>query len=293
MPTLGRMDAGSARRTATLRRLAPWIAELARTLPGLVDAYLPGAVLDPRTRERVILAVTEVNGCRSCAWIHGSWQEFLGGDELVEAELALLAHARACAEAGRPLDASALSGVLPPEALRSVRATIARTEVANLAGNSAEALLARLSGRLPRSPLAALAEAATVAVVAPVTAPLAATAALMRLASRLAPPRPVVAVPSGDEGNLLAHLLGEALGTWLSNAAVRLVLLDLPVTVGIGVRAGRTTATVRVGRGAVSVVNGITADAIVVVEGDVDPLLRLASGAILRELGAVRLRPST
>ena len=50
----------------------------------------------------VILAVTEVNGCRYCAWIHGSWQDFLGENSLVDADEALLTYARACAEAGYP-----------------------------------------------------------------------------------------------------------------------------------------------------------------------------------------------
>ncbi|MBV9041597.1 MAG: carboxymuconolactone decarboxylase family protein, partial [Acidimicrobiia bacterium] len=87
------------RRTATPLALLPWIAELGKNLPGLLRSYLPGQPLDPRTRERVILAVTEVNGCRYCAWIHGSWQDFLGENSLVDADEALLAYARACAEA--------------------------------------------------------------------------------------------------------------------------------------------------------------------------------------------------
>ena len=66
------------RRTATLGLMVPWLTEVAATLPGLVRSYGPGGPLDPRTREQIILAVTEVNGCRYCAWIHGSWQEFLG-----------------------------------------------------------------------------------------------------------------------------------------------------------------------------------------------------------------------
>src|SRR5437868_14820177 len=92
------------RRTATPARLAPWLVEVGRTLPGLMRSYLPGQALDARTRERLILAVTEVNGCRYCAWIHGSWQDFLGEAAVHDAEEALLAYARACAEAGRPLD---------------------------------------------------------------------------------------------------------------------------------------------------------------------------------------------
>src|SRR6202008_1691 len=91
------------RRTATLGSVLPWIAELGRTIPGLVDSYARKDVLNPRTRERIILAVTEVNGCRYCAWIHGSWQDFLGDVDPADAGEALLAYARAGAEGGTPL----------------------------------------------------------------------------------------------------------------------------------------------------------------------------------------------
>src|SRR5881392_735089 len=116
------------RRTDTLGRLAPWLAELGRTLPGLLASYSPRGPLAPRTRERVILAVTEVNGCRYCAWIHGSWQDFLGEKGLADADEALLTYARACAEAGTPLDPAPLARSLPPEAVQAVRATVAQIE---------------------------------------------------------------------------------------------------------------------------------------------------------------------
>src|SRR5437899_71828 len=104
------------RRTATPGLLAPWLVEVVRTLPGLVRSYVPGSPIPPRTRERVILAVTEVNGCRYCAWIHGSWQDFLGDVAAADAEGALLAYARACAEGGEPLPTDDLLAVLPAEA---------------------------------------------------------------------------------------------------------------------------------------------------------------------------------
>jgi len=128
-----------------------------------VRSYLPGQALDPRTRERVILAVTEVNGCRYCAWIHGSWQDFLGENSLVDADEALLGYARACAEAGRPLDPAPLTEVLPPEAVASVRATVAQIEVSNLVGNTVDGLIARITRKRPLDPPNAVAEAAVVA----------------------------------------------------------------------------------------------------------------------------------
>ena len=99
-------------------------------------------------------------------------------------------------------------------------------------------------------------------------------------------------MPPKGEANLLAHLLAEAVPSYLSNAASRLVLLGLPITVAVAVRAGRTTATLRLGRGRVEVANGVASDALLVLEGDVEPLLRLATGSVLRQIGSVRVRPT-
>ena len=281
------------RRTATPARMVPWLAEVASTLPGLVRSYLPGAPIDPRTRERIILAVTEVNGCRYCAWIHGSWQEFLGDSvEVVDAEQALLAYARACAEAGRPLPADDLGAVLPADAVRAVRATVAQIEVSNLVGNTVDGLLARLARKRPLSPVAFAREAATIAVALPVAVPMLATAGAMRVATRIAPALPEVDMPPAGEANLLAHLLAAAVPTYLANSVVRLAFLGLPRPIAVGIRAGRTAATIRFGRGTVTVENGISRDTVVVVEGEVEPLLQLATGSIVRELGSVRIRPS-
>jgi AhpD family alkylhydroperoxidase len=280
------------RRTATLALMVPWLTEVVTTLPGLVRSYGPGGALDPRTREQIILAVTEVNGCRYCAWIHGSWQEFLGEGAHADAEQALLAYAIACAEAGRPLPADDLAAVLPPEAVRAVRATVAQIEVSNLVGNTVDGLLARLARKRPLSPLDFAREAATVAAAVPIAVPLLATAGAMRVAARVAPPMPEVDMPAPGEANLLVHLLAAAAPAYLANAMVRLALLGLPRSIAVGIRAGRTAATVRVGRGRLAVENGISRDTIVVVEGEVEPLLQLATGTIVRELSGVRIRPS-
>jgi len=281
------------RRTATPALLVPWILELVKTLPGLAESYGigPSRHLDPRTRERVIMAVTEVNGCRYCAWIHGAWQDFLG-DGSADAEEALLAYARSCAEAGLPLDPQPLAEFLPPESLRAVRATVAQIEVSNLVGNTVDGLLARLTRKRPPAPVAAAREAVTVALAAPIAAPLLAAAGVLRLVNLVAPPVPEVEAPEAGEANLLAHLLAAAVPAYLSNALVRLLVLDLPVTLAVGVKAGRTAATLSIGRGKVAVANGITPDALVVVEGEVEPLLRLATGSIVRDITSVRIRPN-
>jgi hypothetical protein len=61
----------------------------------------------------------------------------------------------------------------------------------------------------------------------------------------------------------------------------------------VAIRAGRTAATVRLQRGQIALENGVAPDAIAVVEGDVEPLLRLASGSLLAEVGRLRLRPNS
>lgn len=279
------------RRTATLSSLAPWIGELGRTLPGLVRSYRGG--VDPRARERVILAVTEVNGCRYCAWIHGAWQEYLGDRGEIEAEDAVLAYARACADAGVPLDPTPLREYLPDEAVQAMRATVAQIEVSNLVGNTVDGLLARVTRLRPLDPLATARELAVVGAAVPVAVPLLALAGAMRTVHRLAPPVPEVGMPPAGEANLLVHLLAEATPTLLANSLLRLTLLRAPLRVAVALRAGRTAATIRLRDGAISLENGVAPDALAVIEGDVEPLLRLASGSLLAELGRLRLRPNS
>jgi len=277
---------------ADSRRLLPWMLELSANLPALVRSYGPGAPIDPRVREEIILAVAEVNGCRYCAWIHGSWREFLGEGSHDDVALALLTHARACAEAGRPLPLDDLASVLPAAALRAVRATVAQVGLASFVGTTFDRLLARASGRARGDAVAFTRDAVTVAAALPIAVPMFATAAAMRLVTRAAPAMPKIDVPDGDEANLLVHLLATAAPVYLSNAVVRLATLGLPRPIAIGVRSGRTAATIRVGRGLLAIENGIGRDAVVVVEGEVEALLQTATGSIVRELGGIRLRPS-
>ena len=280
------------RRTATLRRLAPWIPELLINAPGLLSAYSRvGNAIDPRMRERVILAVTEVNGCRYCAWIHGSWQDFLGeGISRADAEEAVLSYARACAEAGKPLDPTPLTAQLGTAGVRELRATVAQIEVSNLVGNTVDALLARLTRKRPFDPVGTAQELAVVGAAVPLAFPMLAIAGAMRTVERLAPPLPEVGLPPAGEANLLVHLLSAAVPPYLSNAAVRLALLGLPFEVAVAIRAGRTTATLRIGRRAVSVENGVAPDALLLLEGEVEPLLRIAAGSVVGELRKLRLR---
>jgi len=82
---------------------------------------------------------------------------------------------------------------------------------------------------------------------------------------------------------LLGVLAAEAVPVLLGNAAVRAAVLGSPLVVAVGLRSGGRAATIRVGRGRAQVVEGIAPDALVVLQGDVEPLVRLATGVLLRE----------
>jgi hypothetical protein len=130
-----------------------------------------------------------------------------------------------------------------------------------------------------------------VAAALPIAIPMVALGAAFRLVGRVVPPMPVPSTPPAGEANLLAHLLAEALPRLLRHGAARLAVIGAPIEVAIGLQAGRTEATVRVGRGRLGVENGISNDALVVLGGDVDALLRLATGDF-SHLADLRLRPS-
>lgn len=282
----------TSRREPTPAVVGPWLVELARTLPGLLPGPLPSA-----TRQRVLVAVSDENGSRTWAYVHGAWRDFLGATPHVDAEQAVTDYARACARAAKPLDATTLEAVLPAEAVRAVRATVASVELATLASGAASSLAARLTGRrrlaadlTNPAALATLAwEAALATVAAPLTASAVVAATTARVVDRLAA-RPILDVPPDDEANLLVHVVGSTLHAWMGNAAVRLAVSRLPFTVTVALRDGRSEATVQVGQGRVEVSNGVDPGAIVLLEGELGPVLRAASGSLLEQLGHVRIR---
>jgi len=243
-------------------RMARWAVELVAVAPGLVEAQLPGTGVDARTRERLIVTVAEVHGASLLGWAHRAWQTFLGPSGDSESVEALVAYARSSAEAGEPLDPATLEAMFDPAVVRSVRATVARAAL--------QSLLPPLA--LPEVPVAVL----------------------MHLAHRLAPPVPEPVLPTGDDAGLLVHLLAESLPVLLGHTVVRVALLWSPLVLTVGVRADpgagvASTATVRLGRGRVEIAPGLHPDALVVVDGGLDPLVRLATGAVLAELAR---RPS-
>jgi hypothetical protein len=266
----------------TPARLGAWMAELLSVPGGLVQAYVPGrAGVRARTREQLIVAVSKVNGARSTVWIHGAWLDFLGGRDPDDALGPLFDYARACAEAGRPLDTTTLDAAYPTALVRSLRATVAVAQLASAVGGAVDGLW----DRRRISPRDAFGRAVGLGLSLPLMAPTLAVAGTMRVLTRLAPPLPTVDLPPQSEANLVVHLLAEAVPAYLGHVLVRTGVVHSPVPVAVAFRMDGTSATIRVGRGRVTIRNGIEPDALAVVDGGVEPLLELVAGSILRDLG--------
>ncbi|MCX7619882.1 MAG: hypothetical protein N2037_03430 [Acidimicrobiales bacterium] len=280
--------AGEHRRP-TVGAFARWIAELFRVPFGLVQAYVPGSSgIDARTREQLIIAVSEADGCRYTAWVHGAWLEFLGSREPDEALAPLFEYARSCAEAGRPLDTTTLDAVYPSSVVRSVRATVARTAIVDLVGVSFDDLTARLFGHRRFRVGAVVRDLVVVSGALPFIAPVVTTAGMMRVAARLAPSLPPISRPSEEHSNLVVHMVADAAPVYLGHTLVRTSLLWSPVPVAVAVRSEGSSATLRIGRGRVSVSAGIEPDALVVLDGGIEPLARIVASSIVRELSNPR-----
>lgn len=280
------------REAPTAWKAGTWLAELLSVPTGVVEAYLPGtAGVGARTREQLILAVTEVNGCRYSAWVHGAWLDFLGPRDLDEALLPLFDYARACAEAGVPLDTTTLQAAYPAPLVRSVRATVAQAQLANLVGANVDEVVSRTRAGHGFGPAELAQRAAALALTAPLVVPAVAVAVGLKALARLAPALPVIDVPPASEANLVVHLLAEAVPTYLGHAFVRTGLVYSPVPVAVAFRMEGTSATIRIGRGRVAIDNGVHPDALLVVDGGVEPLLQTVAGSILRDLGVPMRRP--
>ncbi len=119
--------------------------------------------LDPVLREQVMLAVSHANACRYCVVAHHSWALAVGADADALAQLAgldpeqidretqvELAWALARLQAGfGPVDAElerALAARRTPRERTDLDTVVRAMTIANLAGNTFEALLARRRG---------------------------------------------------------------------------------------------------------------------------------------------------
>lgn len=271
------------------RAAAAWGVEALSTLPAALRTAVPGAPVPAALREDVLLAVAHAHGATAMAWLHGEWRAFSGSVPDGDVRLALAAHVEACAGAGHPVDPSRLAEVLPPAAVRGVRAVTVRGRVeAEVEARTRRVLGTARAGRLDAGVLVD-APLAVVGVAAAIPALIA--AATLGAASRLVPPIPRVEGADDPTINLLALLAAEAVPVLLGNAAVRALVLGSPVVVAVGLRSGRSAATVRMGRGRAQVIDGIADDVAMVLDGDIEPLVRLAAGVVLREAHDIDVRP--
>ena len=132
------MATGSMKRTLTIRNLFRTAGGLVVSLPVLVAALVRPKI-SRALREKVVLAVTAVNGCRLCAWGHTRWA--LAEGVPLEEINQLLAGAHEGLRAADPAEAAAIlfaqsyaEGLdrIDPEALASLRRHYSRAQVAEI-----------------------------------------------------------------------------------------------------------------------------------------------------------------
>lgn len=272
-----------------LRAAAAWAVEAMVTAPAGVRTLVPGAPVPAALREDVLASVAQARGATVMAWLHGEWRAFAGSVPDGDVHLALDEHSQRCACAGYPVSARLLDDVFPPSTVRGVRAVVVRGRIEAEVEQRTRQVVAALQARRPSRSVALDAPLAVVGLAA--ATPALVSGAVLGTLARLAPPLPPVEGADDPDVGLLGALAGEAVTVLLANAAVRAVVLSTPVEVAVGLRSGPGSATIRVGRGRIRVADGIAADALVVLQGDVEPLVRLAAGVVLREALEVVPRP--
>ncbi len=137
--------------------IADVVGVLRRARP-LTEAYLRGG-LDPALRESVMVAVSRVNACRGCTFVHERWARRAGvtaddlqalglGDlgALDDRDRAAVAYAAARAEGrfrGQVTTelAASVSSQLTPDELSAIDAVARMMSLANLSANTVERLL--------------------------------------------------------------------------------------------------------------------------------------------------------
>jgi len=158
---------GSPRVFGSPGEFAGDVAGVVRRVRPLAAVFLHGR-LDRRERERIMLAVSRVNACRGCTFVHQRWalRAGLSAEELQAIELGELAalddrsraavtYATALAERrfrdAPPDDIAAAAALHLSPAERSAVEAVARLmALANLSANTAEAIFASLAAARTR-----------------------------------------------------------------------------------------------------------------------------------------------
>ena len=151
------------RRTLSILALFAALFRLLIRLPRIVAVHASAKRLRPTLRETLWLAVTEVNGCRFCAYVHEGMAAASGlspeeirllaageADSLPgldDAETLMVAYARAWADTeGTPPPGlvDQLAEALTLAQVADLHALLITVDFANRAGNTADSLLHRL-----------------------------------------------------------------------------------------------------------------------------------------------------
>ncbi|MBN2152093.1 MAG: carboxymuconolactone decarboxylase family protein [Candidatus Lokiarchaeota archaeon] len=151
------------KRSYTFGSLARDVAIALKAAPAILDEMRgKGQGLEPRFKEHVMLAVTAVNKCRYCSWVHSRLalqsgcsslevKAILASDfaDLDDGELVALAFAQHYAETGGKPEPGAARKLLlayGKEKASAIVASIQAMMIGNLTGNTLDAFNARLRG---------------------------------------------------------------------------------------------------------------------------------------------------
>lgn len=267
-------------------QLLGWTVVLVPRLGDLARAYLPGATLDARRREHLLVEVAGALGCESLEDAHRGWYGLLGPAELTDDDDDLVAWAAQVVRLGPGAITEAAPDGVGDDLAGLVRALVAHAGAATASVHAAESILDRLRTRPGRQWASLPGHLAAAAAGGVLALPVTLGGALFEVLGRLVPTAPTIAVE--PDPNLMAQLLAEVLPTWLGSPLGRTLVAALPVRVPVAVSAGASGATVWVGQGQVVVTNGLDEGAWAAFDGDVDALVRAGSQSLNRELRAVR-----
>ncbi|MEO9223554.1 MAG: hypothetical protein ABI276_01030 [Acidimicrobiales bacterium] len=258
-----------------------------------MGAYGPTPVLPRRHREALLGEFATAAGADRVASAHETWNDVIGPPRLDATLTLLVEYAVEAGRTGRPAPVGDLADRVRATTLVAVRASIALAALAVSGDQSAVDLAERLTGSRPRSPLVMARDGWALAATAPVTTLLAGWSIAGRVILLAAPTLPAVEVGKGhqdNEASLLAHLVADAAPRYLGGAVARILVGRVPMSIAIGVRSGRQGVTIRLGRGAVSVEDGVSPDAVVVFDGGLDELLEDVGDALVHDLAGVAER---
>ncbi len=151
-------------RKRTYQSFGEFLADIRFLLGNLrrLRSIMKGRGLEPRFRERMMLAVTRVNECRFCAHAHTKFalREGLTRDEIAallggdlggcpEGEIEAVLYARHWAEANARPDAAArakLAALYGAGQADNIELALRVIRAGNLTGNTVDAFLHRISG---------------------------------------------------------------------------------------------------------------------------------------------------